>query len=590
MKIFWYFLLLCQMEFTTELKDFQKEAVEWMIGMNKKYQGGFNFMEPGLGKSICCINTIKTDDTVLIVCPAGVMYNWVNEFKKHTNLKYKDILVYHGADRGRVECKNCKKETCNICKNFKQKLENKKIVITSYHIIARSFNKTQKNFVTNKKYSKIFFDEAHILRNKKGSMFHSCCLLKADCKWCVTATPIFNKYNEVYVYFKLIDYFENYKEWKEYIKDKTKIKTMRKINNLIKKLSIKKEKSKVLKTLLPKKNFEIIIKMSNFEREFYNCLKEYSITRMKILMNKYNNSKSTVETRMEAMQHFLVYILRLRQACDSPLLVIGKMDRLKRSGNIKTAIKILKFYNESKNIQEIECPICYDADANCIVSPCGHRYCEKCIDKIINLNKDCSICRKSIEDYDILNKNAEKNEELILEPSKKIKKTIELVIEKIEMNEKVVIVSQWLTTLTLIEDLLNKNKIKYTSLTGSMDIETRMSNINDFNKNTNIKVCLISMCASSEGINLTSANNMILIDHWWNKSRMIQVIDRIHRIGQEKQVNIYNLITVNTIEEKIKELVLSKERYSSLIIKEWEIEDDDNYDSSWMNNCIKLLS
>lgn len=576
------------MEFKTELKDFQKEAVEWMKSMNEKHQGGFNFMEPGLGKSICCINTIHEKDKVLIVCPAGLMYNWVNEIKKHTNLKSKDILLYHGQDRGGEKCKKCKKVLCIKCQNFEKKLKSKKIIITSYNIVANSKSKNN-NLIFNKTYNKIFFDETHILRNKKGKLFSSACELKGDCKWCITATPIFNNYKEVYVYFKLIGYVENFQEWKELVYEKTKIKKIRKINNLVKVMSIKKEKSKVLTTLLPKVETDVIVKMSNFEREFYNCLKDYTLTRMKLLFDTFNMlKKENKNIKMLIMQNFLVYILRLRQACDSPMLVIEKMVRLKDSTDIKTAIQRLKFYNDSKNIKDVECPICYERETDCIISPCGHKYCSSCVDKI----QECALCRVVITDVESTCNEHEANHELgssDIKCSKKLQKVLSLINEKLAIDEKIVIVSQWLKPLSIIEEKLSEDKIKFTTLKGTQDMETRMSNINSFNNNKNIKVCLISMCASSEGINLTSANNMVLIDQWWNKSRMIQVVDRIHRIGQEKQVYIYNLITVNSIEEKIQDLVNKKNKLTSLVVSQWDIEDDDNYDESWMNKCIKLL-
>lgn len=579
------------MEFKTELKDFQKEAVEWMKSMNKKHQGGFNFMDPGLGKSICCINTIGEHDKVLIVCPAGLLYNWVNEIKKHTSLKSNDILLYHGQDRGGEKCEKCKKDLCIKCQNFEKKLKSKKIIITSYHIVANSKAKNNNNLIFNKTYNKIFFDETHILRNKKGKLFSSACELKGDCKWCITATPIFNNYKEVYVYFKLIDYVENFQEWKELVYAKTKIKKIRKINNLVKMMSIKKEKSKVLTTLLPKIETDVIVKMSNFEREFYNCLKQYTLTRMKLLFDTFNMlKKENKNIKMLIMQNFLVYILRLRQACDSPMLVIEKMVRLKDSTDIKTAIQRLKFYNDSKNIKDVECPICYERETDCIISPCGHKYCSSCVDKI----QECALCRVVITDVESTNNESERtceteNGSSEIKCSKKLQKVLSLVGEKLAIDEKIVIVSQWLKPLSIIEEKLAEDKIKFTTLKGTQDIETRMSNINSFNNNKNIKVCLISMCASSEGINLTSANNMVLIDQWWNKSRMIQVVDRIHRIGQEKQVYIYNLITVNSIEEKIQDLVNKKNKLTSLVVSQWDIEDDDNYDESWMNKCIKLL-
>ena len=94
--------------------------------------------------------------------------------------------------------------------------------------------------------------------------------------------------------------------------------------------------------------------------------------------------------------------------------------------------------------------------------------------------------------------------------------------------------------------------------------------------------------ASAEGINLTAANHLVLVDSWWNESKMIQVSDRIHRILQTKQVYIYKLQMINSIEEKIEELVNKKSKMSKIVLSKWN--DKTNEDDSWMKNMIKLLS
>jgi SNF2 family DNA or RNA helicase len=97
--------------------------------------------------------------------------------------------------------------------------------------------------------------------------------------------------------------------------------------------------------------------------------------------------------------------------------------------------------------------------------------------------------------------------------------------------------------------------------------------------------------SSAEGINLTAANNLVLLDTWWNQSKMIQVSDRVHRIGQTRDVNIYKLSVggENSIEKRIEALVSKKEKLKNLIMKNWTISNVESYDDNWIRTPIKLI-
>ena len=106
----------------------------------------------------------------------------------------------------------------------------------------------------------------------------------------------------------------------------------------------------------------------------------------------------------------------------------------------------------------------------------------------------------------------------------------------------------------LIEDELKKENIKFFKLTGKTKIGDRIEMVDEFNKNDEIKVFLISLKAGGTGLNLTGADMVIHYDPWWNLSAENQATDRTYRIGQKKNVQVYKLITKNSIEEKIYEL------------------------------------
>ena len=106
----------------------------------------------------------------------------------------------------------------------------------------------------------------------------------------------------------------------------------------------------------------------------------------------------------------------------------------------------------------------------------------------------------------------------------------------------------------IIEKELNKENVNYIKLTGKTNIKDRFELIDKFNSDEKIKVFLISLKAGGTGINLTAADMVIHYDPWWNLSVENQATDRTHRIGQTKKVQVYKLITKNSIEEKIYDL------------------------------------
>lgn len=101
-------------------------------------------------------------------------------------------------------------------------------------------------------------------------------------------------------------------------------------------------------------------------------------------------------------------------------------------------------------------------------------------------------------------------------------------------------------------------EINYLKLTGQTKVGERIKLVDEFNTNKDIKVFLISLKAGGTGLNLTGADMVIHYDPWWNLSAENQATDRTYRIGQRKNVQVYKLITKNSIEEKIYELQQKK--------------------------------
>jgi SNF2 family DNA or RNA helicase len=230
-----------------------------------------------------------------------------------------------------------------------------------------------------------------------------------------------------------------------------------------------------------------------------------------------------------------------------------------------------------------------------INSPCGHKLCSECL---IQLKKsdivNCHICRGFVEetqdiDAEIVPFDFTEN---LIQPefiSSKINALIQLVNEKLNKNEKVVIVSQWVKFLDIIRQCDYFKNIRSISLQGNVPLDERTDLIEQFQTNPDIKICFLSLNSSAEGITLTASNNLIIMDLWWNYAKMDQIFNRIHRISQEKDVKIYELAIQNTIEQKIKKRVIQKKDLTELCLNKWTITDVDNYNSDWLTERIKLI-
>ena len=149
--------------------------------------------------------------------------------------------------------------------------------------------------------------------------------------------------------------------------------------------------------------------------------------------------------------------------------------------------------------------------------------------------------------------------------SGKLESLLELLEQIQTGSHRVLIFSQFRGMLDIIEKELKKMKMETFKITGSTPAKERQEMTNAFN-NGEGDAFLISLKAGGIGLNLTGADTVILVDLWWNPAVESQAIGRAHRMGKERNVEVYRLITRGTIEEKIQELQESKRHLVSTIL------------------------
>lgn len=141
---------------------------------------------------------------------------------------------------------------------------------------------------------------------------------------------------------------------------------------------------------------------------------------------------------------------------------------------------------------------------------------------------------------------------------------VELVAEARSSEHKIVVFSQYLYMLDIIERYVQKQGWGYAQIRG--DTIDRREELDRFATDPECVIFLGSLQAAGLGIDLTAANVVILYDRWWNAARENQAIDRVHRIGQKWAVQVFKLMTKGTIEEKIDRMITRKGRLMEEII------------------------
>ena len=355
---------------------------------------------------------------------------------------------------------------------------------------------------------------------------------------------------------------------------------------------------------LPSLTIEVTIgEMTPSEFDFYESMYKQTKTKFDtyvdqgVLLNNY--------------AHVFDLIMRLRQAVDHPYLIVHGLhnDDDMTYGDKKDLIPS-KSRKEDPNLKM--CHLCQEmvtSKKELAMSNCGHGFHYDCIREYLQDAPEmpsggigCPTCFTSLsidlkdlgsqEDEDSSNssdeedldsqstdktyqsttaltgKAVDRNKFMDLidvdkfESSTKIETLLKEIkkIDEENPDHKILVFSQFIRMLDLIEFRLKQEYVACVKLTGSLTIQQRNNIITDFTVNDEgTKVLLISTKAGGEGLNLQRANHVFVMDPWWNPAVEFQAIQRAHRIGQTRPVIAQRFIVKNTIEEKIIELQNKKQ-------------------------------
>lgn len=327
--------------------------------------------------------------------------------------------------------------------------------------------------------------QAHRIKNEESSLSQVIRLFSSRNRLLITGTPLQNNLHELWALlnFLLPDVFGDAEAFDQWFsgQDRDQDTVVQQLHRVLRPFLLRRVKSDVEKSLLPKKEVNVYLGMSEMQIKWYQKILEKDI-----------DAVNGAGGKRESKTRLLNIVMQLRKCCNHPYLFEGA-----EPGPPYTTDEHL-VYNAGKMAV---------------------------LDKLL----------------------------------KRLRK----------QGSRVLIFSQMSRLLDILEDYCVFREYKYCRIDGGTAHEDRIAAIDEYNKPGSEKfVFLLTTRAGGLGINLTTADIVVLYDSDWNPQADLQAMDRAHRIGQTKQVVVYRFVTENAIEEKVLERAAQKLRLDQLVIQQ----------------------
>ncbi|KAL4930770.1 putative SNF2 family helicase/ATPase [Aspergillus undulatus] len=457
-----------------EMRDYQIAGLNWLVSLHENGISGILADEMGLGKTLQTISFIGYLRHVcditgphLVAVPKSTLDNWKREFQKWT--PEVNVLVLQGdkEERHKLINERLLDEDFDVC-------------ITSYEMVLR-----EKSHLKKFAWEYIIIDEAHRIKNEESSLAQIIRVFNSRNRLLITGTPLQNNLHELWALlnFLLPDVFGDSEAFDQWFsnQDADQDTVVQQLHRVLRPFLLRRVKSDVEKSLLPKKEVNLYVPMSNMQVKWYQKILEKDI-----------DAVNGAAGKKESKTRLLNIVMQLRKCCNHPYLFEGA---------------------------EPGPP--YTTDEH-LVDNAG---------KMVILDK--------------------------------------LLTRMQAQGSRVLIFSQMSRVLDILEDYCVFREYNYCRIDGTTAHEDRIAAIDEYNKPGSEKfIFLLTTRAGGLGINLTSADIVVLYDSDWNPQADLQAMDRAHRIGQTKQVVVYRFITESAIEERVLERAAQKLRLDQLVIQQ----------------------
>lgn len=491
-----------------ELRSYQQEGVNWLNFLNKYHLHGILCDDMGLGKTLQTLCIVASDHHLraeefaktgasdvrrmpsLIVCPPTLSGHWQQEINTYAPFLSCTAYVGPPADRSRL----------------RDQLYKTDIVITSYDIC-----RNDADILTPLNWNYLVLDEGHLIKNPRAKVTIAVKSLQSNHRLILSGTPIQNNVLELWSLFDFLmpgflgtekvflDRFAKPIAASRFSKSSSKEQeagalAIEALHKQVLPFLLRRLKEEVLDDLPPKILQNYYCDLSDLQKKLFE---DFTKKEGKTIAEKAGSGDK------EAKQHIFQALQYMRKLCNSPALVM-------KEGH--------KQYEETQRLLAKQGTSLRDP----IHAP-----------KLLALRDllvDCGIGPGPDAGNDM------PGETSYVSPHRAL------------------IFCQMKEMLDMVQnDVLKKMlpSVQYLRMDGSVDASKRQDIVNKFNSDPSYDCLLLTTSVGGLGLNLTGADTVIFVEHDWNPQKDLQAMDRAHRIGQKKVVNVYRLITRGTLEEKI---------------------------------------
>lgn len=552
---------------------------------------------------------LQRSKTTLLISPLSTVANWEEQIAAHIAPEGTfSYYVYHGSNR---------------CQDI-VRLAEYDMIITTYSIVSSElFGRGRKNaksplFETN--FFRIILDEAHQIRELSTRQSQAVCNLSAQRRWAVTGTPVQNRLDDLGALIKFLR-IQPYNEkggFAQFIMSPFKNadpEILPKLRLLVDTITLRRLKDRVD---LPARHDAIVrLPFSEEENDLYQYFATDSDNRMKVIASERRKSLGG-----KIYVHILQAIMRLRLICAHGRELLRDEDLKLLEGHSWTsaidledekpvlsdrqAYEMLMLLKETDGDRCVQCARNVEAaesenganekDIIGYLLPCYQIMCRECMRDLkstIAEEQDhfiCPFCEQRLRTsfFELTQGGIEAAEEARIQarenprhakimgryggPHTKTKALLAALQQsKVDSESlppdrpiKSAIFSGWTTHLDLIQIALEDRKIKFVRLDGKMSRAKRTSALDLFREDPEVRVILISIGAGGLGLNLTAASMVYMMEPQFNPAAEAQAVDRVHRLGQTREVFITRFIMQDSFEERMLALQRQKENLADL--------------------------
>ncbi|KAJ3209195.1 hypothetical protein HDU67_006324 [Dinochytrium kinnereticum] len=526
------------------LKDYQLVGVSWLYLLFSMNLGAILADEMGLGKTaqvICFLGLLKERNVKgphLIIVPNSTLENWMREIERWCPSMF--AVAYYGSQAERAELRLDLLDNCPD------------IIVTTYN--TSSGQKEDRNFLKKMRFKTMILDEGHMVKNRLSARYKGLDSIKVQFRVLLTGTPLQNNLLELLslLTFILPDVFRD-EESHLFKIFNTKGLANSSSSNILSQIRISRARKMMMPFVLRRKKVNVLkelpkkiqtlelCKATESQEALYkgliaDCKQTYAtgVPDEKVEDEKPAKTKGGKSAKAKGGKKLLKNlsnvsnaIMHLRKAANHPLLFRRIFTDAKIKSMAKDILKEDEFLDSTYEYVIEDMEVMSDFELHKL-----------------------AVKYKRLQKYRL--------PDSAIMDSGKVARLQTLLPELIERGCRILLFSQFVIMLDVLESVLGSLGIGFVRLDGQIPSSERQIIIDEFNTDMSIPVFLLSTKACGLGLNLTSANVVILHDIDFNPHNDAQAEDRAHRVGQTRDVHVHKLILDNTIEQHMLNLAAAK--------------------------------